>query len=372
METQTISYFELKGSYHEIGKQMAKRLKAVSALEFMKVPAPELITEKEFQEAREIYQKYCPGVLEEMEGFTEESGIPMEQVAYYWMTYLVPRCSGLMIDAKKSADGHCKLVRNYEFSIGDEDLTVSRTVVDGKYAHISSNIVCFGRCDGINECGLAITQSSCGFPVSNMQGMRPPKVKGLQFWAAIRTVLENCKNVEEALNLLNEMPIGYNINLLLADASGNGALFETMDGHRATQRLEDTKGKDYLAATNHIAIPEFQVYEPVGMRNSIIRLQNARNFAESKEMLTEDEIKQFMLTKYPNGMTCHYYKDWFGTIRTVVMDPMERRYSICWFGLNENGWSDFYVNEAMPDRVEEKAVISERGTKEMFEMIPIE
>ncbi|MBE5962061.1 MAG: acyl-CoA--6-aminopenicillanic acid acyltransferase [Lachnospiraceae bacterium] len=408
MEKQKVSYFELKGSYKEIGRQMAKRMKEASALEQMQFSAPEYIAAEDLKEARNIYEKYCPGLLEELEGFAEESGIPAERISYSWMTYLVPRCSGLILGGNRTEDGHMKLIRNYEFSIEDEDLTVTRTAPEGKYAHVSGNIACFGRCEGINECGLAVSMSSCGFPVSNMRGMRAPKVRGLQFWAVIRTVLENCKDVEEALNMLNGMPIAYNINLLLADKKHNGVLFETMDGERAWRRLskvekkviteekeaqkekvqkientertentgrientENTENTEYLAATNHIVIPEFQVYEPVGMRNSIIRFKNVTQFAESKLTFTEKEMKQFMFKKYPDGMTCYCYEDWFGTIRTVLMDIDELRYSVCWFGLEENGWKNFSVMDPICECVEEKKVIKERAGSDMFEMVPI-
>lgn len=375
METQKVSYFELKGSYEEIGRQMARRLKAICALPYMQMPPPDYISAEDLNEAVKLYEKYCPGLLDELNGFSEESGIPVDEITFSWMTYLVPRCSGLLLPGDKMADGHIKLIRNYEFSIEDEDLTVTRTAPDGKYAHVSGNIACFGRCEGINECGLAVSMSSCGFPVSNMQGMRAPKLKGLQFWAVIRTVLENCKDVKEALAMLKNTPIAYNLNLLLADSKQNGALFETMDGKMAYKTLEDGKkeGKreGYLCATNHIVIPGFQIYEPVGMRNSVIRLKNIREFAKSQLQFTESEIKQFMLQKYPDGMSAYYYEDWFGTVRTVLMDPEELRYSICWFGLEKNGWEDFRVMDPINDYAEEKAVMKERAMPDMFEMISI-
>lgn len=368
METQKVGYFELKGSYREIGRQMAQRLKAISALEYMQMPYPNYIPNEEWKKARQMYETYCPGLIEELEGFAEESGISEENITYYWMTYLVPRCSGLLFNNTKTADGHMKLIRNYEFNIDDEDLTVTKTVPKGKYAHIGGNIVCFGRCEGINECGLAVSQSSCGFPVSNIQGMRAPKIAGLQFWAVIRTILENCKDVEEALAMLQEMPIAYNINLLLADRTHHGVLFETMDGKMAFQELDKA---GYLAATNHIVIPEFQKYEPMGMRNSINRLNKVCEFAKSQKTFTENEMKQFFLTKYPNGMTCYDYQDYFGTVKTVLLDVEELRYSICWFGLKENGWTDFTIDGPIQNSVEEKVLFKERVSPEFFEMIPI-
>ncbi|MDO5574280.1 MAG: carcinine hydrolase/isopenicillin-N N-acyltransferase family protein [bacterium] len=141
----------------------------------------------------------------------------------------------------------------------------------------------FGRSEGINEHGLAVSQSSCGFPVSNLPQMRNPGIKGLQFWAVIRSLLENCKTVDEALSMLTGMPIAYNINLYLADAAGEIALYETMNGEAACERIgagnkamacvrigseeKNLKKDDSLAGclfeTNHIAIKSFQNREPL-------------------------------------------------------------------------------------------------------------
>ena len=93
--------------------------------------------------------------------------------------------------------------------------------------------------------------SSCGMPVSNMEGMRAPEVKGLQFWAVIRTLLEECKDVEEAIDLMNTLPVGYNINLYLADANGTVALYETINGHRAYE-IKDASSNQYVFGTNHM------------------------------------------------------------------------------------------------------------------------
>ena len=229
MEKQQVSYWELEGTYQEMGKQMAKQPEK----NHIYIPAPEKFGGKEMEEAFQLYDRYCPGIREELEGYAQEAGIAVRDIAYTWMTYLVPGCSGLILTGKKTDDGHTKIARNYEFNLEDEDLKLYRTAPAGKYAHISGSIVGFGRTEGINEMGLAVSMTSCGFPVSNLPGMRAPVLKGLQFWAVIRSLLENCADAKEALEKVMEMPIAYNMNLFLADCSGTGILFETMNGEKA-------------------------------------------------------------------------------------------------------------------------------------------
>lgn len=63
-----------------------------------------------------------------------------------------------------------------------------RTSVTGKYTHMGTSTMSFGRDDDFNEHGLAVTMSACGFPVGAVPFLRAPKVKGLHFWAAIRAL----------------------------------------------------------------------------------------------------------------------------------------------------------------------------------------
>lgn len=364
---QPVFYFELKGTHREVGKQLARKMGA----ENFRIPVPANFSRKEIQEAIELYDQYCLGIKEELEGFAEEGKMEIEEVAFTWMSYLLPRCSGIALLGSKCTDGHTKLARNYEFSTQDEDLTLCKTAVTGKYAHIGGTVVGFGRNEGINECGLAVAMSSCGMPVSNIPEMRAPKIKGLQFWAVIRSLLDNCKNVEEALKLACDMPIAFNINLYLADSTGRAVLLETLDGHKSYKEISQETKENCIYATNHCVLPEMIPYEPVGMRNSIVRYEKQKSFLESKDKVEENELKSFLTTQYPEGMSANYYDSWFGTIKSAVMDTVEKRFSLCWFGQETNGWEDYFVTDAMEERMEEKDIIREEGKQEFFEMIPI-
>lgn len=367
MSEQTVCYFELQGIHFEMGRQMAKLIDPAK----VHFPVPPQYTAAYFEEAFQMYDAYYPGIREELEGFSQESGIPVREIAYSWMTYLVPRCCGLILTGKRMGDGHTRLARSYEFNLRDEDLTVFRTAPAGKYAHIGGSIAGFGRSEGINEKGLAVSMSSCGFPVSNMEGMRPPKVKGLEFWLVIRCLLENCANVSEALERVKQMPVSYNINLYLADHEGNAALFETIDGEWAFEQISPSDKRQSMCGTNHIVIKNFQSREPVAMQNSIIRYERLSAFTEAKELFEEMEIRDFLLKEYPEGMTAHYYSEGFGTIKSVVMDTVENRFSICWLGEAENGWKDYFVDQTQGNKVEGKQVTEENPTPEFFALHPI-
>jgi predicted choloylglycine hydrolase len=366
MQNVKTAYFELEGTHYEIGRQMAKLL----AKDALYAPAPELFSEEEINNAISLYDQFCPGITEELRGFCDETGMPLHNNAYLWMTYLIPRCSSVALTPAHTQNGHTLLARNYEFGIEEEDFHVYRLAPKGKYAHIGGSLLEFGRTEGINEKGLAVSVSSCGFPVSNIPQMRAPHIRGLQFYAVLRSLLDSCSCVDEALETVQKIPIGYNINLILADREQNIALVETMNGEMAIQRGKDAPDSSFLCVTNHIAISSFKDRESMAMRNSLVRYETLNNFVNKTGKISEEQMKQFLLTKYPEGMTAWFYKDYFGTVKSVVMDVNEGRFSICWGGRAENGWEDFYVDKKIGNQEKEISVINEPGNKEFFEFVP--
>ena len=61
MEKQQVSYWELEGTYQEMGKQMAKQPEK----NHIYIPAPEKFGGKEMEEAFQLYDRYCTGIREE-------------------------------------------------------------------------------------------------------------------------------------------------------------------------------------------------------------------------------------------------------------------------------------------------------------------
>ncbi len=367
MRNVKTSYFELEGTHYEIGQQMAKLL----GKEALHSSPPDFIMREDLDKALSFLDQYCPGIIEELRGFSDETGFPVQENVYTWTTYLTPHCSSIAMLPSHTQNGHTMIARNYEFSIEDEDFHVYRLAPKGKYAHIGGSLIEFGRTEGINECGLAVSMSSCGIPVSNIPSMRSSAICGLHFWAVVRTLLDTCKDVNEALQILQDMPIAFNINLILADRNQNIAIVETMNGEMAVQRGGNTGEPTYLSATNHIAIGSFQDRENFAMRNSVVRYETIQKFVKGSEKVAEQQLKDFLLTQYPEGMTCWYYKDWFGTVKSVVMDVNEGRFSICWGGRPENGWDDYYVDKKIGNSNKEITILHEQGNKEFFECIPL-
>lgn len=108
-------------------------------------------------------------------------------------------------------------------------------------------------------------------------------VTGFSFWVVIRSILENCKNVEEAIDWAMDAPIGYNINLMLADSNNKIALLQCIDGHKAYRILDNESKQNCLISTNHAVLQEIKPYEKMLIENSVIRYQVIEKMFSEKE-----------------------------------------------------------------------------------------
>ncbi|MCM3702558.1 C45 family peptidase [Paenibacillus macerans] len=362
---------ELRGTNYEIGWGFGEFTKGNPALRAVHTAGFDHFDEAEAKQAAELFDRWCPGLAEELRGFADALEAKPSQIVYYAMTYLRPRCSQIAVLPGISASGNPLLARNYEFSPDAEDFTLVKTSVTGKYAHLGTSVLHFGRDDGFNECGLAVTMSSCGFPVGALPYMRSPKLTGLQFWAVIRALLENCKDVPEALDYMKDMPIAFNMNLMLVDKSGRAALAETLDGRMAVRQIDRSSADQLLYATNHPLLPELVPYEPQAMRNSLQRYELIGRSFQGKGKITEDDLKQLLLGKFPAGLSCSYYEDFFGTTKSMIMNQAKGTVELCWGGRSENGWHRYDIREPLADSVVDIELYAEAAYPEFFESVPI-
>ncbi|NLL77239.1 MAG: linear amide C-N hydrolase [Clostridiales bacterium] len=345
MKSVYANYFEIKGSNYEIGFRLGKMISGNPSLIGRLVAETRVISPEGENKIIMMFDRYCQGLNEEIQGFSDALNIEKSKIIFYRLTYLAPACSQIVILPGLSKNNHTLLARNYDYRETMDDFCLCKTTVSGKYAHIGTNVMQFGRGEGINECGLAVSQSSCGKPVNNYMGGKKPQIMGLQFWVVVRTLLENCSNVEEAIQFIDTMPIACNINLILADKSGKAALVEIIDGEKGVDLIHEKSDKKCLMATNHAHIDTMKKLDPYAIKNSIIRYECMEKWIASNRQVNEDNLKELLLTPYPNGLMLKYYDDFFGTIKSLIFNLDLGRVNICWGGLNENNWQSFSFSE---------------------------
>lgn len=358
---------ELAGSSYEIGYRMGQMVEGIPPLLAHHTSGMKGFDAEKAREAMVLFDRWCPGMVEELKGFADALKVSAEQVTYYGMTYLVPRCSQVALLPSVTADGKPLLARNYEFNHEFEDFCLMKTSVTGKYTHMATSVLHFGREDGFNEHGLAVTMSSCGFPVGAMPYMRAPKLKGLQYWAVIRALLENCRDVEEGLAYLKEMPISFNINLILLDRAGRAALVETIDGQTAVKRIGPDSEEQMLCAANHAVLPELAGLEPEVMKHSVRRYAYIQEQLAGRSGITRTQLKNMLLSRYPEGLCCHYYEEFFGTTKSMVISPADGTVELCWGGREENGWKLYDIAQPFSSGADMAQISLEKAAPGTFD-----
>lgn len=296
------------------------------------------------------FDRYCPGINEEVEGFAASLGVEPIQAAYYALSApLSGQCSHMALLPGITQDGHVLMGRSYEWNDEDEFRLVT-TRVKGKASHMGFSLFQFGRFDGLNEYGLGVTMSA-GVPGSQ------PQEEGLKFWAVIRTLLDCCKTVDEALKLIDGMPISFNWNLILADRTGEAALVEIACQNRAIRRINKTTAAQYVCATNQYTLPEMLQYDTNRMRHSVDRYNAIRRAVDaSAPQASRETIRRVLSAKTPEGLCCHYYKDWLGTLWSMIFDITDGTVEICFGSPQANPWRQFDLTGA-PGVTPYKAVL---------------
>ncbi|MFD1412253.1 C45 family autoproteolytic acyltransferase/hydolase [Oceanobacillus jeddahense] len=346
MSDYTGTFIFLEGSSYEIGEKQA--------LEFCENPHAKKLffsespdSDKTYLEMRAQIEEYCPGLNEELEGFAKGFGFEPDQLNFYNDAWLIPGgCSLGVISPRKMVDGKTYLVQNYDLSPEISDMRLCSTKVRGRYTHTGFSVSTFGRSEGLNEKELCVAFASCGMPIENYPGMREPVSTGLQFMVIVRSLLETCKNTEEAVYAIKNMPVGTNMNLLIADVGGESALVGTYDGVKLVKKTD----MDYLMATNHGLFPEIRNLEQGQLDQSLQRYKVLENNFSAKGKLSVSEIKELLLKEFPEGVSIHNYKENFGTVHSVLFNLTDRKLEFSFGSPIQNSVYKINVGEAFLKR----------------------
>lgn len=355
---ETKEYFKnYIGTNYEVGIKIGEWVKKNPPL-MAKIMLPkDIYPENKYREIKNILATFCPGINEEIKGFASALEIEPKQVLFYAATYLERGCSLMGLLPSKTIDGHLLMGRNYDFNDEMEEMCFAYTAIKGKYSYIGSTLNLFGRSDGMNEHGLAVCKASNGLPVGNFEGGQKAGITGFSFWIAVRSILENCKNINEAIHWVLKAPIGYNLNLMLADRSGKIAIMQMIDGHKSYKIIQENSTENYLSCTNHTTLEEIKPYEKIVIESSIIRNNAIKNIFNKKQLISKKDMKKLLSTCYPDGLCCHYYKEFFGTLRSMIFDVTDKKIEISFGAPDQNAWLTFRlepftqqtINVVLPD-----------------------
>ncbi len=346
----------LQGSAYDAGVQQGQVIQQIPGFTQFLQSGKQVPNRQDLGHTLALMRRFCPGLEEEINGVCDVLHIHPADMVYYATTHLAPQhCSHLAALPRLTANGHTLVARNYDFNETMDDLRLVTTRINGKAAHLGFSVMLFGRCDGMNEHGLSVTMSAGGMPVGSGEYMRPALQDGLHFWALVRSLLEECRTLDEALAYYHEFPCCSNPILILADASGHAAVAETYGAKQAVRRVDAYTQDGYVFATNHFCDPALIAAEPTRQQHSLTRAKTMEHFLTHQEQpIAVDDLKALFSASYPAGLNCHYYADFFGTLHSLIFDLNERSAHIAFGSPAANPWQLFQLGTEIPDKYSAK------------------
>jgi len=289
---------QYRGSHYEFGfwqgKQLRKSFTVMNRHRQWRLRRPKFHID--LKEAKVAYEMYAPGLWAELVGLSDGLQLPLKDVLRDFGGYRVPiersGCTTVVTDTY--------LVRNYDYHPKTyEGRYVLFAPTDNGYATIGPSQRIVGRMDGMNEHGLSIAY--------NFMHRKHPG-KGFICHAIGRIILEQAKDVQEAVALLKALPHRHSFSYMLVDKSGQKMTVE------ATPRTVTTHTSPFC--TNHFH--KLKAENRRVLDESIERLQTIKNYWRRDH--TVKDVFSFM-NDPQKGVFVEDYKSWAGTIHTTAYIP---------------------------------------------------
>lgn len=243
-----------------------------------------------------------PSLINELEGLSEAIGWRIEDTIHeyggYQDSWKRSGCSAMMPAGLYG--------RNYDYHPKTYDGRFVLYQPSSGYGHIGFAQRIIGRMDGMNQEGLAI-----GYHFVNR--LKPGK--GFICTTITRLVLEHCKDVPEAVNLLKYLPHRFAFNYSLADRFGNAAVVE------ASSKGVFVHNSNIRFCSNHFRSDEKEHENRHFLEETKYRLSRmSERYSDRQTPL--DLFYQINHTK--NQIAKTDYRNFAGTIHSVVYDTVNQ------------------------------------------------
>ncbi|WP_042533515.1 C45 family autoproteolytic acyltransferase/hydolase [Oceanobacillus oncorhynchi] len=293
-----VEVMELKGKMYEIGRKQGIALKSNAKWK----QQTELQTNGNMLEARKQIEKVSPSLLNEIEGLAAGMNIHVDTAMQLFGGYNIQMpsmgCTTLANDSL--------YVRNYDFSDALYDARLVLLNPDNSYASIGFSQQITGRLDGMNEKGLVIGLHLVNEKVSQ---------KGFLATTICRMVLEQCADIYEAISLIKQVPHQYCVNFSIMDREGNNAVVEVSLEQQIVYK------RTPLICTNHFESKQLSEKNRAFIQGSLHR----KNYLEALEKKNVTPISAYhIFNDEESPLFFKDYKEYFGTLHTVVYCPKDR------------------------------------------------
>ncbi|WP_343208047.1 C45 family autoproteolytic acyltransferase/hydolase [Anaerolentibacter hominis] len=230
-----------KINHYEAGYHYGKRLREHGAKLTDILPRKEIPGRKEFCEACIlVYQREYPQILAEIRGIADGQEMPFSELSEFLLGMYNYTAQTFCTCFACRQDDQVIFGRNSDFVTALEDTYDSCYYqLDGCYSFIGNTTSMSQIEDGVNEWGLAAGLTFV-WPVV--------KAPGLNAGFLVRYILENCRDVPEALLALENLTVSSSQTITLADRKGNMAVVESNSEKRSV--LTPLPGQSFVAAAN--------------------------------------------------------------------------------------------------------------------------
>lgn len=298
-EKFSVRIVDLQGDYFEFGKVQGEEIKNSLLFEKLKKLASEN-NHSNVRKAEELLEQFSPNVLEEIAGLQASLELEKDtamQFSGYDIVFPKMGCTTLVTDGA--------YIRNYDFSPMLYDARLVLTNPDNGYATVGFSQQIIGRLDGMNEKGLVV-----GLHFVNNE----ERAEGFFATTIVRMLLEQCANIEEAIQFITTVPHGYCYNYSITDRSGKSIIVEAAPDR---QMIIDA---DPLVCTNHFETESLRDWNrnDVQLQGSLARKRHVH------ALLKQDYTTTELFHHFNDGespLFFHHYREFFGTLHTVVYVP---------------------------------------------------
>lgn len=349
---RNFQHVTMEGTAYEVGQQLGEILKKhnpETAKWFTSAKIePRKHGFKDFEDLQAFYEEYCPGMTDEILGLADSLDAELDKLQVYSLPdYQASNCSQFAMLSSVTGDKHVYVGRSYEYNQEMNDFRLCTVRIKGKVGHIGFMENLLGRDDGMNDHGLCVTFSGGG------TFKREPSRRGFPFFLVVRTLLDNCRSVAEAVEHLKKVPVWGYWNFLLTDKEDNAALMQFFDGEYGIKQIDADSSDQCLFSTNHYVLPDMVKYQKYAgdwiLKNSKKRFELIDTvLSREAPNIRKEDIRELLSKELYSGVCGHYYTDYFGTLFSVIYDLTDLKADICFGAPTHNEWQKpFTLNDPM-------------------------
>jgi predicted choloylglycine hydrolase len=318
MNNKTIKFdsSSFEGSSYDIGYKLGKhyRKKFPFLKFFLLHPLFPKVTKEKVEDMTSILTKYDPELLMEMKGFSKATNISLDKVlvklgGYGFQPTIVAGCTQLAILPCTASTNNSIVGRNYDFS---NKKIYSDMQLLSLYPETGNNVIgmaqfAFGRIEGINSYGLY-----AGLSVAHGKGKSD---NGILSTMVIRILLDKCKTIHEATELIHKLPHSYSYNYLIADKQ-NAYAIEVCPPKIVVRKPEH----NYISICNHFESDKLKDDQLRIIPTTIERTKTIEKIIDESSILDLNTVKNILSGHSNKGVCLHHYNDFLGTIWSGIFN----------------------------------------------------